>query len=57
MDSGYRITMALVVMTSLFSTIQYFALNEKTQILKGTIAKAAFDLVPFSLIFFLFYCF
>jgi hypothetical protein len=52
----YDILTCLITLCSLFSTIQYFALNERTQILKSTLAKAAVDLIPFSAIFFLFYC-
>ena len=52
----YDVFISLITLLTLFSTIQYFELNERTQILKSTMSKAALDLGPFSLIFFLFYC-
>lgn len=46
---------AYVTLSSLFSTIQYFELTERTNVLKGTLAKAAGKLSSFVLIFMLFF--
>jgi len=53
--SYYDIVTAQVTLWSLFSTVQYFELTDRTQVLKGTLAKAGLELLPFSGVFLLFF--
>ena len=51
----YDLVTAVITLWSLFSTVQYFELMEKTATLKGTLYRAVVELIPFMAVFMLFY--
>jgi len=52
---AYRLLCCVLVIWSLLSTIQYFDLNTKLKNMKGTLALSGAELLPFMLVFLLFF--